>query len=57
MSDVAIYLRGWDDAMRCHAESLSWVPNEHLPFVVRETAKRLGVPDRSGASTSDPGAR
>jgi hypothetical protein len=36
------YLAGWDDAIRCLAETLIWVPDEQLPVVVRNLADRTG---------------
>ena len=35
MSDadrVRAFLEGWDAALRCNAETMSWVPPEHLEY-------------------------
>jgi len=39
-AELRAYLAGWDDAIECFLETLSWVPDEQLPFVIRESARR-----------------
>ena len=37
---VRAYLAGWDDAMKCWRETMSWVPDDQLVAVVRLQAER-----------------
>lgn len=39
-AELRAYLRGWDDALNCHDETMSWVPDEHLVAVTRMRAAR-----------------
>jgi len=39
-AELRAYLAGWDDAIECFLETLSWVPDEQLPSVIRESARR-----------------
>ena len=34
------YLQGWDDALACWHETMSWIPDEHLIAVIREKRER-----------------
>ena len=38
---LRVYLQGWDDAMRCYDETMSWVPDEHLVGVIRRRRNEL----------------
>ena len=40
------FLEGWEAAELCLAETLSWLPDDQVVYVIRERQRRLGIEDR-----------
>jgi len=38
---LVTYLAGWDEGIRCFLDTLSWVPDEQVVFVVRQAQARV----------------